>query len=252
MIRVSDIVVYHKCPRKCYFTIKGHELIKDINAEYTERMILKELAFVYEHAFKNEDMFSFLNSELDRISGEIRIIYPSELSGIDDDGLAMSVSNVRSCLGNICSNLSLEADFYTGASVYVEPLLRSERFGLTGSPDKLVKINDEFIPSMIKTGNMPETGIWQSDRLQLTAYAMLAGEKYDTAVERGFVEYARWGKVREAVIKRHERRKILQIRDKIRKIEEGFMPEKPADAPCEHCGFTGLCDVKSTLASRFF
>jgi CRISPR-associated exonuclease Cas4 len=66
------------------------------------------------------------------------------------------------------------------------------------------------------------------------------------------VEYARWGKVREVTIKRHERRKVLQLRDRVRKIEEGFMPEKPVDASCENCVFKGICDVKSTLASRFF
>jgi len=54
------------------------------------------------------------------------------------------------------------------------------------------------------------------------------------------------------VIKRHERRKVLQVRDKIRKIQDGFMPERPEDAPCEYCGFKEICDVKSTLASRFF
>lgn len=232
--------------------IKGHELIRDTSAEYLERMILKELALTYEQAFNNPDMLSFLNGELDRISREICIVYPAELAGVEDDTLSLSFSNVRSYLANICSNLSLEADFYNRASVQVEPLLRSEKFGMTGSPDKLVKINDEFIPSITKTGNIPENGIWQSDRLQLAAYAMLAGEKYGIPVERGFVEYAKWGKVREAVIKRHERRNILQIRDKIRKIEEGFMPERPANAPCEHCSFTGICDVKSTLASRFF
>jgi hypothetical protein len=39
---------------------------------------------------------------------------------------------------------------------------------------------------------------------------------------------------------------------RIKKIYDGFMPEKPKDAPCEFCSFTGMCDVKSTLASRFF
>jgi CRISPR-associated exonuclease Cas4 len=134
----------------------------------------------------------------------------------------------------------------------LEPALRSEKFGLTGSPDKLITIGDELTPSIIKTGAMAENGVWKSDRLQLTAYAILVEEIYNTVVTRGFVEYARWGKVREVTIKRHERRKVLQLRDRVRKIEEGFMPEKPTDAPCEHCGFKGICDVKSTLASRFF
>ncbi|VVB86822.1 Uncharacterised protein [uncultured archaeon] len=252
MIRVSDISLYNKCPRMCYFLDKGHPLAKDTSPEYLERIILKELALTYNPAFNNVDKLSFLGCELDRISKEIRIIYPVELSGINDDTLAISISNARSCLETICSNLSSNGDFYANEEVEVEPLLRSEKFGLTGSPDKLIKINDVFIPSIIKTGKMPENGIWQSDRLQLTAYAILAGEKYNAPVERGFVEYARWGKVRDVVIKRHERRKVIQIRDKIKKIQDGFMPEKPEDAPCERCGYTGICDVKSTLASRFF
>jgi len=52
--------------------------------------------------------------------------------------------------------------------------------------------------------------------------------------------------------KRHERRSVLQLRDRVRKIHDGYMPEKPQDAPCDHCGFEGICDVKSSLASRFF
>ena len=66
------------------------------------------------------------------------------------------------------------------------------------------------------------------------------------------MEYARWGVVREAAIRRHERRNVLQILGKTKKIQNGIMPEKPEDAPCEHCAFTGMCDVKSTLASKFF
>jgi len=252
MIRVSDVTVYLKCPRMCYFIKNGHEFIKDTTSGYLERILLKELALTYESAFNNPDRLSTLNTELDRISNEIRIIYPEELAGIDDDTLTNSVSKVRSCLENICSNLSSTGDFYANKVVLVEPLLFSEKFAITGSPDKLIQKNNEFLPSIIKTGSMPENGVWRSDRLQLTAYAMLIEEKYGTAVGRGFVEYARWGKVREAAIKRHERRKVLQIINKIKKIQNGCMPEKPEDAMCTYCRFNEICDVKSTLASKFF
>jgi CRISPR-associated exonuclease Cas4 len=252
MIRVSDITTYLKCPRMCYFVNRGHSLVNDITPGYLERIILKELALTYGDAFNNEEALSFMNHELNRISSEIRIIYRNELSSIDDDTLANSVSNVRSCLENICSNLSSNGDFYASEFLQDEPLLQSEKFGLSGSPDRLIKINEAYAPSIIKTGDMPQNGVWHADRLQLTAYAILVEEKYNSIVQRGFVEYARWGKVREVIIKRHERRKVLQIRDRIKKIYGGFMPEKPEDAPCEYCGFTGMCDVKSTLASRFF
>jgi CRISPR-associated exonuclease Cas4 len=252
MIRVSDITTYLKCPRMCYFTNKGHEFIKEVTPEYLQRLLLKELALTYGMTFNKEDGLSILDGELNRISDEIRVIYRAELVEIDDFTLSNAVSGVRSCLGNICSNLSSNGDFYANSPVEVEPLLFSEKFGLTGSPGKLIKINDAMIPSITKTGAMPENGVWQGDRLQLTAYAMLVEEKYDSVVTFGFVEYARWGKVREVTIKRSERRKVLQIRDRLKKIQDGFMPEKPQDAPCERCGFTGMCEVKSSLASRFF
>ncbi len=251
MIRVSDITIYHKCPRMCFFTNKGHNLIKEGTPGYLEGIILKELALVYDLAFNSEDKLSVLNLELDRILKEIPVIYRNELGSIDDEMLAEAVTDVRSCLPVICSNLSSYNDFFAGELSHNETL-QSGKFGLTGSPDRLIRTEDELMPSIIKTGNMPLNGVWKGDRLQLTAYAVLVEEKYDIQVRRGFVEYARSGMVREAAIRRHERRNVLQILEKIKKIQNGIMPEKPKDAPCEYCGFTGICDVKSTLASRFF
>ena len=251
MIRVSDITSYIKCPRICYFLSRGHELVMDTTTEYLQRLLIKELALTYGSAVNREDGFSVLNCELDRISSEIRTIYRAELAGVDEGTLANAVSCVQSRLADICSNLSAHGDFYA-STFEVEPLLYSEKSGLSGSPDKLIETDGTFIPSIIKTGDMPENGVWRTDRLQLAAYAILVEEKYNSVVEYGFVEYARLGKAREVTIKRHERRKVPQIRDRIKKIQDGFMPERPEDAPCERCGFTGICEVKSTLASKFF
>lgn len=252
MIKVSDITTYLKCPRMCYFTHKGDKLIKTMSPEYLQRLLIKELALAYGSAADSEDKISVLNGELDRIQKEIRVIYRNDLAGINDDMIEESISAVRSYLDEISLNLSSFAQFYSNGSTHIEPLLLSEKFGLTGSPDRLIKIDENLIPSIIKTGNIPENGVWQNDRLQLTAYSLLVEEKYDSVMEKGFVEYARWGKVREVTIKRHERRKILQIIERIKKIQNGFMPEKPEKAPCEYCGWNETCDVKSTLASKFF
>lgn len=229
----------------------GHNLIKEVTPGYLEGIILKELALVYDLAFNSEDKLSILNLELDRILKEIPVIYRNELGSIGGEILSKSVTDVRLLLETICSNLSSYNDFFAGDLSHNESL-QSEKFGMTGSPDRLIRTNDELIPSIIKTGRVPLNGVWQGDRLQLTAYAVLVEEKYNIPVRRGFVEYARWGVVREAAIRRHERRNVLQILEKIKKIQNGIMPEKPKDAPCEYCGFTGMCDVKSTLASRFF
>jgi CRISPR-associated exonuclease Cas4 len=249
MIRVSDIMTYLKCPRMYYFMNRGYELIKEATVEYIQHLLLKEMALIYGSALNDGNTLSALNHELDRLADELNIIYRQELADASDDALGDAVSGVRSWLAGISANLSSE---HYSRICDLEPALRSEKFGLAGSPDKLITIGDELAPSIIKTGAIPDNGVWKSDRVQLTAYAILVEEIYRTVVTRGFVEYARWGKVREVTIKRHERRKVLQLRDRVRKIEEGFMPEKPTDAPCEYCGFKGICDVKSTLASRFF
>jgi len=252
MIKVSDITTYLKCPRMCYFMSRGHDLVNEVSPAYLERIILKELALTYDSAVKSNDNLSFMKTELERISNEIRVIYPNELKNVDDETLAKSIADISPLLDTISSNLYTNSDFYSGEFVQDEPILRSTKFEITGSPDRLVKINEKLIPSIIKTGKMPENGIWQGDRLQLTAYSILVEEKYNSIIEKGFVEYARWGIVRPVVIKRNERRKVLQVRERIKKIQDGFMPERPGDAPCQYCGFAGICDVKSTLASKFF
>lgn len=252
MIRVSDITTFNKCPRMCYFINHGHDLFSSVSQGFLEGLILKELALTYEYAFDSDDKQIFLNNELERISKELRVIYRNELSMVDDATLEKSVTDVRPLIGTISSNLSLNTDFYSNEFIQDEPILRSDKFGISGSPDRLLKKNDSMVPSIIKTGNMPDNGIWNNERLALTAYSILVEEKYNSIIEKGFVEYARWGKVRPVVIKRHERRQVLRIRDKIKKIHDGFMPERPEDAPCGYCNFIGICDVKSTLASRFF
>ncbi len=252
MIRVSDITTFNKCPRMCYFINHGHDQITRVSSGFLEGLILKELALRYEYAFDSDDKRIFLNNELESISQELRVIYRNELSTVDDAAILKSVTDVRPLIGTISSNLSLNTDFYSNEFIRDEPILRSDKFGISGTPDRLLKKNESIAPTIIKTGNMPDNGIWNSERLALTAYSILVEEKYNSIVEKGFVEYARWGKVRQCVIKRHERRQVLRIRDKIRKIQDGFMPERPEDAPCKYCNFVGICDVKSTLASRFF
>ncbi len=249
MIRVSDITTFNKCPRMCYFINHGHEQFARVSSE---GLILKELALTYEYALGSDDKQIFLENELERISKEIRVICRNELSKIDDPTLEKSITDIRHLLGAISLNLSLNGDFYSCEFIQEEPILCSDKFGISGRPDRLVRKDESIAPSIIRTGNMPDNGIWGGERLALTAYSILIEEKYNSIVEKGFVEYARWGNVRQCVIKRHERRQVLRIRDKIKRIQDGFMPERPKDAPCYYCNFVGICDVKSTLASRFF
>ncbi|MDD2777617.1 MAG: Dna2/Cas4 domain-containing protein, partial [Methanocellales archaeon] len=134
----------------------------------------------------------------------------------------------------------------------VEHHMYSKHLGMVGRPDKLILIDGEIIPSIIKTGDKPRQGIWGYDRLQLTAYAMLVEEEFEVSVKQGFVEYVRFGELRDAKIKRWDRKRVLLILTRLKKITDGMLPGKSKRAPCEHCGFVDMCNMRKSLLSKFF
>lgn len=259
LIQVSDITLYLRCPRQVYFANRGYKLIPEITSSYLEHIFLKELALSYPKAIESKDLYLELNHEFERISEEIPIIYRIELSGISETLFDEVKSKIRNDLPLICDRISKSVQEIGKEQLLkqitpweLEYSMYSKKFGITGSPDKLIKISNEIIPAIIKTGNKPDTGVWKKDRLQLTSYAILIEEEFDVMVSRAFVEYSYFGDFRETNIKRQDRRKILQIRNKIYKIKEGVMPDKPKNAPCTFCSFTEMCEVNKSFASKFF
>lgn len=251
-IRVSDIAMYLRCPRKLYFKLRGHE--DEHTAEYASHLVLKELALSYPAAVAHGDTAAYLTSELDRISAELPAIHSMDCALADS-----AVENVRALLPGISERLVSAAqrigkDTLAGmiTPFKVEPVLLSKRFGITGSPAKLVMRGDISVPSIIRTGNAPENGIWKNDRLALAAHAIMLEEMNGGKVELGLVEYAKRCEFREAAIRSNDRRVVLQVLKKIHKIIDGAMPDKPEGAPCQDCGHAGLCETKHSLASKFF
>jgi len=251
-VRVSDIATYLRCPRKLYFRLRGHE--EGPTAEYASHLVLKELALSYPAAINRDDPAGFLAAELDRISAELPAIHPLDSALADG-----AVGDVRALLPGISERLASAAQRIGKETLVgmitpfqVEPVLVSRRFGITGSPAKLVMRGDIAAPSIIRTGKAPENGIWKNDRLALAAHAIMLEEMNGGKVELGLVEYAKSCEFREAAIRSNDRRVVLQVLKKIHKIIDGTMPDKPGDAPCQNCGHAGLCETKRSLASKFF
>jgi hypothetical protein len=51
-ISVSDLLLYHNCPRKVYFVSRGYVLFPEINVSRIERMFLKELSLTYPESLR--------------------------------------------------------------------------------------------------------------------------------------------------------------------------------------------------------
>ncbi len=266
-IRVSDLRLYLSCPRQVYFTSRGHELNEAITPEHIEHLLLKELAFRFPSLFQTESLpkesglvgvscSGALTAQLDEVADRIRTIYRNELKNLSEVQLEESKSNIdvdliatglEKGVGNSREKLIQQITPWK-----VQHQLYSKRFDMMGCPDKIVQIDGEFFPSIIKTGNKPEYGVWKNDKLQLTAYAILIEEEFDTIVRRGLVEYCRYGEFREANIRHADRRKVLQILDKVKKIKGGALPDRTEKVQCSSCGFIELCRAESSLLSKFF
>jgi CRISPR-associated exonuclease Cas4 len=242
-----------------YYAHKGYQPDKTITLSYVAALLIKEMAQSYADVIVSQDMDGVLHELLDTSAHNLTVIYKEELQDMDEMILSEAVEQVRACITEIKhgivdsgERLGVErlVDMITAHDT--QPVLYSEKFRISGSPDKLLKLDDTMSLSIIRTGRAPQTGIWKDDRIRLTALAILVEEEYNCLVDMGVVEYARYGSVRKVKIKRTDRRKVLVLAGRIRKIKSGRLPKPPEGAPCEYCAYTEFCEVTPTLASRFF
>jgi len=261
-VLVSDLVTYLRCPRLVYFASlkNGREQVeRDVDARYVAHLLSKELALTYHRAAASasEDVPEALRIELDRIVNDLPVIYRAELSGVDpsvirDAAEGIDTGAIGSRIADVIQKTGRDELLARITPCAVEYAIYSDALGLAGSPDKLVRVGDRVLPYMIRTGNKPENGVWKPDRLQITAYSMLVEERFGTVVEYGFVEYARFFELREVVIRSRDRRRVLELRNRVRMIKGGRMPDRAQGAPCEFCAFEEDCVTKRSLASKFW
>ena len=252
-VRVSDISRYLICPRQVYFTSKGHEPTIDTD-HFIEHLLWKEISHLI---LEMPDIKSDLNRDeekipigwIDEIIDNILIIYKNDLKKVSPD----KISKIKS---NFISNIDIELLKKLKSNKmkpYAEDCeLNYTKIGLVGCLDSFIKIGEEYIPYLIKAGNSPDSGVWKSDKLCLTAYAILLEDSFDTIVKRGFIEYTRIAEIREIKMKTYNRRKVLSLVHRIKKIKGGSLPEKIDVKACDACSFEEMCRVKGTLLSKFF
>jgi len=223
---VSDLVLYLSCPRQVYFVSHGHKLDRIITTEYVEHLLLKELAYVFPLLIKNDDL-NRLPAYLKDIANDAQ----GSLSTIEKSHVMEVASNIN--IDDIIAGLENAVDIYR-KDVLLQQItpwkkefqMRSKHLDMIGRPDKLVLIDGEILPSVIKTGNKPEYGAWRDEKIQLAAYSTLIEETFDNPVSRGLIEYTRYGEFRDINIKQADKRMALRIRDKVQKVMDGPLPDK--------------------------
>ncbi|MDG6243959.1 MAG: Dna2/Cas4 domain-containing protein [Methanolobus sp.] len=218
----------------------------------------------YPHMLKGSSSKDDVTSErleelLLEVLGTIPHIYPVEMEGVSAEMIECASQVIRSCFGMLQENLSMqislpEISILAGrlAARDEEPYLHSEKLNVTGVPYRLLDMDGTYVPVIIKTGSSPEKGVWMNDRLHISSFAMLAEEMHGNPVKYGFVLYARSGIFRKVNIHSTDRRQVLSAIGRVRKIKEGTMPDKKESPLCDGCSYSDMCNVRSSLASKFF
>ena len=90
------------------------------------------------------------------------------------------------------NEINKELKLPDGEIIYVDdlekaPIVKSEKYGIWGRPDLLIKIGEDYIPIEIKTGRIPRGPLF-SHIMQLTAYMLLVEENY-AAPPYGILKY---------------------------------------------------------------
>jgi CRISPR-associated exonuclease Cas4 len=235
LVRISDIGLYLRCPRLVYFDNLG----KITRENSTEQILIRSLMLSLS---QETDLESQLKEALARLEEEIPIVYE-----IRQEDLGQACRELEGKISQIAQGLSPYIDRLFPCEAEVD--LRSEKLGLSGRLDRLAP---GFTPSLIRTGQVPEDGVWKKDRLMLAGYGMLLGEKHNVRINQGLVEYPRSGLVRQVQIHSVDKARVLRIRDRVRQIKDGRLPDRPENARCDGCTELERCEMKQTLASRFF
>jgi CRISPR-associated exonuclease Cas4 len=124
---------------------------------------------------------------------------------------------------------------------WINYFIKSERLGLKGTIDMIVKIKDELIVVEFKEIESPKK-VLDGHIYQAAAYALLVEEKFDTTIRRIILYYSKNNKIIEIPLTDNIRNHILWTIKKIRKIIlKEYLPMIRPSSKCYSCGYNWIC-----------
>jgi len=258
-IQVSTLNQYSFCPRIIYLS-KILKLKPEFSLERSRglisHVIRKELSIRQSKLLGKiqdvKDLNSTLVEELNKILEDAPHIYRDLLGEIEYNRyipeLRSEILHEIGMMGDRLRFMVEEMGFDSALKIItpwkVEYTVRSKKLRLSGRIDKVMR-NPSYTPVEIKTSSVPD-GIWEGDRLQTCAYAMLLEDKFKLKepILFGFVEYTRVQEKRPVMTTEQLRRKVLETRDEIIDIFNGEIPEicpHGNGKKCQSCGYKGQC-----------
>ena len=118
--------------------------------------------------------------------------------------------------------------------------LYSEKYGISGKPDLIIKHGRQFIPIEIKNMRAPEKA-YEGHVAQLMAYCLLVEENFSKKPKFGVLEYR--DKTYEIAYTLERKMNLISTIKEMRKIKrlDETHREHETEARCVYCGFRDIC-----------
>ena len=253
LISITDITGYLFCPRKIYL-----KLVKGIKEKPNEKMILGMIRHKIFDDFNKNEQAIVESITKPKTTSEIKSLYRDSLTSMMNKVMS-NYSNMlktwnidksefqevkekieKETEPKISSLLETIKKGFLGRQLWenlkpkfiTEYELVSEKFGLKGRIDRL-EIGDILIPYEIKS----RENIYDSDKIQLAAYALLLESAFNKKISFGIIETK--SKKEEIIINEQMKKQVLEIADKIRNMQDAEITSN--FAKCQNCGLREEC-----------
>ncbi len=271
IIAVTDISEYQYCPRKLYFRkvlkikteptaplIKG-KIRHNIEEETTLRfnfIVTKVTRGDYDFIFslfKSEYLQLVKRAIINNVKALTNIgLNVQEITNEFIETFSELAKQVAESVHElVIKHKVLGKDIlkYIDTEQSSEVFIESKTLMIRGIVDAIEFSEENTIPIELKTGSMPNNGVWPSHKLQIGCYILLCQEKYpDKKTEFGIVRYLNFDEKREVILNPFLKDEIFTIRDNIidlltsknipDKLEQ---QDKMINKKCIHCQFKTKC-----------
>jgi CRISPR-associated exonuclease Cas4 len=266
MINVSWISEYVYCPVKLYLRYYDEEGMETMSM--IQGRMMHEILRGFEELIKRNLWGLTRDMNLREITDTLFVDVPSlikntceryaEAGLMDSEELQEIAHELKwdlrfdSCLLALKATKIMENTQRTGADLVdmlftpslLELFLENKEFNLKGKVDKIELSDGYYYPIEVKSGKPPVKGVWESDAIQIAAYAMLIQEEFKKEVSVGFVDYLQIGERRTVVVDAQLQQKLFQVMEEIQSLlEEGYTPQLAQNpTKCSACEYTDLCE----------
>jgi len=255
IINVTAISEYLYCPRKLFLKKIGGK-----REPPNKRMIIGKIRHDILDLFgKNEQLVvSDIKNRIEK--GEIKKMYENLVRNIAGEVFFRNGRMIESfkidkkellafLLRDLQEEIKLRVDSVTAAlslgyfgerlwknlkpKYITEMAIISDELGLKGRIDR-IKIGDEIVPYEVKTKEV----IYETDIIQLSAYALLLEDKFKVKVNKGILQLTTGENVIE--LTDEKKKKVLDLAEEIRNLKNA--PPLPSSfKKCENCSLREEC-----------